>query len=167
MTIECPVQGCGRRFEDRDRASLITALGADLAAVEVNNRQEATTGCPSCGRRIELGLLMLEDDGVWRVSPFAGHADDVTLTRAPGGPVSYQRPAPAPRRGPVESGPAGETAPAERRIRERALAVLAGRAAGVAADARHEAVELALAGDVLDATEAAAARAWLGDRHGR
>jgi hypothetical protein len=91
MTIECPF--CAHRWEDRDRASLIGALGADTGAVELNTQQEATTQCPSCGEVVQFGLLMRGDDDVWRNSPFAGHADDVAVMRPPGGGVSY-RPAP-------------------------------------------------------------------------
>src|SRR3954469_7031183 len=123
MTIECPAPQCGRRFRDRDRASLLTALGAHGAAVELNRRQESTTRCPDCGEVIQFGLLMLDADGVWRTSRFAGHADDMTVMRPPGGGVSYAR-TPAAR----PDHPAGlqpeDPAGLRPSVRERALAVL-------------------------------------------
>ena len=168
MRIECPAEGCGRRFDDRNRASLITALGADTAGMEVNIQQEAATRCPECGTSIEFGLLMPEGDGVWRVSPFAGHADDVTVIAPPGGGVAYQGavPPPAPGSGTSErerSGPAGLSG-AELTLRERAAAVIAGDARGVSVAAQLDAVELALETGVLQGEEIARARAWLESR---
>jgi len=151
MTIEC---GCGHRYEDRDRASLIAALGADVAALEVNRRQESTTGCPKCGEVIELGLLMLDEDGVWRISRFAGQAHDVTVMRPPGGGVSYEHPRAE------ATGRAIALSSTELKIRDRALAVVEGRARGVAPDVQRDAVELALDAGVLDQAEVAAARSW-------
>ncbi len=152
MTIEC---GCGHRYEDRDRASLVSALGADVAAMEVNRRQASTTRCPKCGQVIELGLLMLDDDDIWRVSRFAGKARDVTVMRPPGGGVSYRGPSAK------ASGKALALSPAELRVRDRALAVIEGRTRGVGPGVRREAVELALEAGVLDRAEVAAARRWL------
>lgn len=169
MRIECPAEGCGRHFDDRDRASLITALGADTGGVEVNTQQEATTRCPECGRTIEFGLLMPEDDGVWRVSPFAGHSDDVTVIAPPGGGVAYQGAPPSAlgsssgasaRQG---SGPAGLSG-ARLTLRERAVAVIAGNAPQVSAAAQLDTVELALEAGVLQGEEVALARAWLKGR---
>ena len=152
MTIECR---CGHRYEERDRASLIATLGADVAAVEINPRQESTSSCPKCGQLIELGLLMLDDDGVWRISRFAGQARDVTVMRPPGGGVSYQPPKAD------GTGRATTLPPGELRVRDRALAAIEGRARGVATGAQRDAVELALDAGVLDEAEVAAARAWL------
>lgn len=152
MTIKCR---CGHRYEDRDGASLIAAPGADIAALEVNRRQESTTTCPKCGRVIQLGLLVLDDDGVWRISRFAGQAHDVTVMRPPGGGVSYQPPeAEATDR-------AIALSPAQLKIHDRALAVIEGRARGVATGVQRDAVELALDAGVLDQGEVASARAWL------
>ena len=153
LTIECPE--CANRFEARDSASLVTSRGPDTAAVELNLLQQSATRCPGCGGRIELGLLVLDDDGLWRVSRFAGHADDVTVIGAPGGSVSYALP---PR--PVPEGPAGLSASA-RAVRERALAVIDGRTRRVSGTAQREALELALEAGVLEEREADAARAWL------
>ena len=153
LTIECP--GCARAFETRDSASLLTPRGADTAAVELNLLQQSATACPGCGERIELGLLVLDEDGLWRVSRFAGHADDVTVIGAPGGSVSYSLP---PRTAPVA--PSGLSASA-RAARERALAVIDGRTRRVSGSAQREALELALEAGVLDEREAQAARSWL------
>ena len=158
MTIECPAGHCRHRYEDRNRSSLIGPVGADTAAVEVNRQQQSTTSCPECGQVIEFGLLMLDDDGVWRVSRFAGHADDVTVMRPPGGNVSYT----APRRQEHSAPPAGMSA-AELKLRERALAVISGEAA-VTSGVQRDALEVALEVGVLDEQEAAAARAWLARR---
>ncbi len=155
MTIQCPAPGCGHRYEDRDRASLIAALGADTAAVEVNARQESTTRCPKCGQVIDFGLLMLDDDGLWRVSRFAGKAHDVTVMRPPGGGVSYDPPKAEPPTSAIA------LSPTELKIRDRALAVIEERAPSVAQSARRDAVDLALEVGVLDETEVAWARLWL------
>ena len=156
MTIECP--GCGHRFEDRDRASLIVAAGADVGELRVNRPQSSTTTCPECGQPIEYGLLLLDDDGLWRVSEFAGHADDVTLMRPPGGEVSYAAPAPE------DTGEPSGLTPAELEARGRALAAIEGRARGVPPDAQREAVELALESGVLGEAESTGARQWLESR---
>jgi hypothetical protein len=157
MTIECPAPQCGRRFRDRDRASLLAALGADGAAVELNKRQESTTRCPDCGEVIQFGLLMLDDDGVWRTSRFAGHADDVTVMRPPGGGVAYAQ-TPADRQvGLRPEDPAG----LRPSVRERALAVLEGRVRRVAPGIQRDVLELALDAGALDHAEAAQARALL------
>ena len=170
MRIECPAEGCGRRFAARNRASLIMALGADTADVEVNPQQEAATRCPQCGTSIEFGLLMPEGDGVWRVSPFAGHADDVTVIAPPGGGVAYQGAVPPPAPGSPsgtpereDSGSAGLSG-AELTLRKRAAAVIAGDARGVSVAAQLDAVELALETGVLQGEEIARARAWLESR---
>lgn len=165
MRIECPAEGCGRRFADRNRASLITALAADTSAVEVNAQQESATTCPACGKSIQFGLLMPGDDGVWRVSRFAGHADDVTVISPPGGRVAYgsqeaettaAEGAVSPEAPDRASRPPGN----ELKLRERALAVLEGHAPGVSPAAQLDAVELALETGVLQGDEALAARAW-------
>ena len=57
--------------------------------MEVNTQQESAATCPECGTLIQFGLLMPDDDDVWRVSRFAGRADDVTVVRPPGGGVAY------------------------------------------------------------------------------
>jgi len=155
MTIECPAASCEHRYEDRDRASLIQALGADTAAVEINRRQGSTTACPRCGQTIQFGLLMLDDDGVWRVSSFAGQAEDVTVMRPPGGKVSYE----APERQATED--AIELSAGELKIRQRALAAIAGSSAGVAPAVQRDVVELALEAGVLHDAELPDARAWL------
>ena len=170
MRIECPAEGCGRRFDDRNRASLITALGADTAGGEVNSQQAAATRCPECGKSIEFGLLMRDDDSVWRVSPFAGHADDVTVVAPPGGGVAYQ--GAVPRAPDFGSGAAGSEARgpgsgltgSELTLRDRALAAIAGNAPQVSVAAQLDAVELALEAGVLEGEEVAGARAWLESR---
>ena len=156
LTIECP--GCARRFETRDSASLVTSRDADGAAVELNLLRQSATACPGCGARIELGLLVLDEDGLWRVSRFAGHADDVTVIGAPGGNVSYTLP-----RRSAPAGPSG-LSQSGRAVRERALAVIDGRTRRVSGSAQREALEQALEAGVLEEHEAKAARAWLGAR---
>ena len=165
MRIECPAEGCGHRFDDRNRASLITALAADTSAVEVNTRQESATTCPACGASIQFGLLMPDDDGVWRVSRFAGHAEDVTVISPPGGGVAYGPQEAATIPGPADGSPATRVpsrhlSDNECKLRERALAALEGRAPGVSPAAQIDAVELALDTGVLQGDEAVAARAW-------
>lgn len=154
LSIECPAPGCGHRYEDRDRAPLIATVSSHV--VEVNRRQQSTTSCPKCGQVVELGLLMLDDDGLWRISRFAGHADDVTVMRPPGGKVSY---GPPPER--EATGKAIGLSSAELRIRSRALLVMEGRALNVALGVQRDALELALHEGVLDEGQAAEARAWL------
>ncbi len=169
MTIECSSAGCGHQFSDRNRASLVTALGADIATVELNLHRQSTTRCPRCGATIELGLLMLDDDGVWRVSRFAGHADDVTVIAPPGGGVAYEvgdRDAPGEGRPGSERPPAPSLTGNALKLRERALAVLEGRAPKVSPAAQRDAVELALEAGVLHGGELSAASAWLQRRRG-
>ena len=169
MTIECSAAGCGHQFADRNRASLITALGADTATVELNLHQQSTTSCPECGGTIELGLLMLDDDGVWRVSRFAGHADDVTVIAPPGGGVSYAAvgdQAPGDARSGSERPPLPGLTANTLKLRDRALAVLEGRAPDVSPAAQRDAVELALEAGVLHGGELSEASAWLERRPG-
>ena len=156
MTIECPAAGCRHRFSDRDRASLVRPASGDTSSVEINLQQQSATSCPECGTSIELGLLMLDDDGVWRISRYAGHSHDVTVMRPPGGSVSYA----APRR--EEPAPPAGLSPGDVRIRERALAVIAGKAGSISRGLQREALELALEVGVLEEPEAEAARARLG-----
>jgi len=168
MTIECPASSCGHHFADRNRASLIAALGSQVDATEVNHEQQSTTRCPECGRAVEFGLLMLDDDGVWRVSRFAGHANDVTVIRPPGGGVSYGTGI-AELPGEPSQPPPGATwlSAGELKARDRALAVVEGRAPNVPLAARHDAVEVALEAGVLSGNEAAVAGAWLAQHAAR
>ena len=146
--IECPASGCAHRFAD-GRAAPAPGHGGHL-------RRPSTTTCPKCGQLIQLGLLILEEDEVWRVSRFAGHADDLRLSYPPGGNVSYE-PGKRPETGTHVAGlSAGDL-----QARRRALSAVAGRAPGIGAAARRDAVEWALELGVLDEEEAARARAWL------
>jgi hypothetical protein len=147
MIIECPAPGCAHRF---------MGSGAPLGFAGGRFRQASTVNCPSCGQVIQFGLLIRDDGEVWRVSRFAGHADDVRLSEPPGGDVSYQL---------LRVLEAGEAiaglAEAELRARQRALWAIDGNAQRVGAEAKREAVELALELGVLDDDETDRARSWL------
>jgi len=150
MIIECPASGCALRFVDR-KATLGHGGG--------HQPRPSTTTCRNCGQVIQFGLLILDGDEVWRVSPFAGHADDVRLAEPPGGKVAYE-PRTAPEAGATVSGlTAGDL-----QARQRALAAIEGRAPGVGAGAERDAVGLALELGVLDEEETGRARAWLARR---
>lgn len=147
MVIECPAPGCAHRFLGKSAA---------LAPPVGHQSLPSTTTCPTCGRVIQLGLLILESDEVWRVSRFAAHADDVRLSKPPGGEIAYE-PVTAPEMGSTVSGlTAGHL-----QARQRALAAIEGRTPGVGAGAVRDAVGLALELGVLDEEETARARRWL------
>ncbi|MGI8945091.1 MAG: hypothetical protein ACR2GL_02480 [Thermoleophilaceae bacterium] len=87
------------------------------------------------------------------------------MVRPPGGGVAYgpgeAARTQAPGAGlPEAPDPPGGLSASELKLRERALAVLEGHAAGVAPAAQLDAIELALDVGVLQDDEAAAARAW-------
>ena len=150
MTIECP--RCAHRYEDRYRASIDAALEGETSVEDDYWREASSTICPACARVIQFGLLVLEEDDVWRVSRYAQMSADVSVVRPPGGQVAYESRSTA-------GGIGGVTEESE--VRRRAVSVIEGRAPDVGAGAQREAVELALRVGALDDAERARARAWL------
>jgi predicted RNA-binding Zn-ribbon protein involved in translation (DUF1610 family) len=64
VSIECPE--CGHRYETWHRASINLCLDPGM---DEDYIREASTGtCPECGFVAELGVLVVEPDGVWRLA---------------------------------------------------------------------------------------------------
>ena len=62
ITVRCP--GCQHEYEDWYRASM--NLGMDDFDDDYIRRASTAT-CPKCGHVVNLGVLVVDGEGVWRV----------------------------------------------------------------------------------------------------
>jgi len=63
VTVECPK--CGRSYSTFYRGS----MNLELDAFDEEYVREMSTGtCPDCGHAVELGALVVERDGTWRLT---------------------------------------------------------------------------------------------------
>ena len=64
INVVCPAEGCGFEYKDWHRASLNLAMD-DFDEEYV--REASTAKCPSCGHVVELSVLVVAEDGIWRM----------------------------------------------------------------------------------------------------
>jgi len=71
IVVTCPA--CGHEYEDWYRAS----INLQLDDFDDDYMREATTAtCPQCNTTVELGTLVVDRRGVWRLPPRKGVAEE-------------------------------------------------------------------------------------------
>lgn len=63
VSVECPA--CRHRYETWHRASINLSLDPEMDEEYI--REVSTGTCPECGHVVELGVLVVQPDGLWRL----------------------------------------------------------------------------------------------------
>jgi endogenous inhibitor of DNA gyrase (YacG/DUF329 family) len=90
ITVVCP--GCGQEYEDWHRRSVNAMLDPEMAADRAYMRAASTATCPSCGKVVRLGTLVVAIEA----TPKYGSSDEAASSSP--SPSSPPAAAAAPRR---------------------------------------------------------------------